>query len=160
MENVDIDKTLVSRIASSDITNPVFNSIKKCEYHLSMKKLNISWAVKIYSSCLLLKQKILVEIHNLVNKIIKGNSDIFFLNLFFITSINLYLMWLFSSELKIADAIPVFKKNDWSNNENYRPLSILLNFLKIYWRCFYNQMYKYFNHILSKWQCGFRKVFI
>ena len=92
VENVGIDKTLVSRIASSDITDPVFNAIKMCEYHLSMKKLNISWAVKTYSSCLFLKQKILAEIHNLANKIINCNIDIFFLNLFFITSINLYLM--------------------------------------------------------------------
>ena len=30
---------------------------------------------------------------------------------------------------------------------------------KIYERCLYDQMYKYFNHILSKWQCGFRKGF-
>ena len=47
MENVDIDETLASNIASSDITDPVFNAIKKYEYHPSIKKLNISWAVKI-----------------------------------------------------------------------------------------------------------------
>ena len=36
---------------------------------------------------------------------------------------------------------------------------MLPKFLKIYERCLYDQMYKYFNHILSKWQCGFRKGF-
>ena len=55
--------------------------------------------------------------------------------------------------------IPVFKKKDRNNIENYRPVSILPNFSKIYERCLYDQMYKYFNHILSKWQCGFRKSF-
>ena len=55
--------------------------------------------------------------------------------------------------------IPVFKKKDRNNVENYRPVSILPNFSKIYERCLYDQMYKYFNHILSKWQCGFRKSF-
>ena len=65
----------------------------------------------------------------------------------------------FPSELKNADVIPVFKKKDRNNVENYRPVSILPNLSKIYERCLYDQMYKYFNHILSKWQCGFRKGF-
>ena len=65
----------------------------------------------------------------------------------------------FSSELKNADVIPVFKKKDRNNVENYRPVSILPNLSKINERCPYNKMYKYFNHILSKWQCGFRKSF-
>ena len=34
-----------------------------------------------------------------------------------------------------------------------------LIFSKIYERCHYDQMYKYFNFILSKWECGFRKGF-
>ena len=55
--------------------------------------------------------------------------------------------------------IPVFKKKDRNNVENYRPESILPNLPKIYERCLYDQMYKYFNHILSKWQFGFRKSF-
>ena len=65
----------------------------------------------------------------------------------------------FPSELKNEDMIPVFKKKDRNNVENYRPVSILPNLSKIYERCLYDQMYKYFNHILSKWQCGFRKSF-
>ena len=57
--NLDIDKNLTCNIASSDNTDPVFNAIKKYEYHPSIKKINISWAVKIYSSRLFLKQKII-----------------------------------------------------------------------------------------------------
>ena len=38
VENVDIDETLDSNIASSDITDPVFNAIKKFEDHPSTKK--------------------------------------------------------------------------------------------------------------------------
>ena len=55
--------------------------------------------------------------------------------------------------------IPVFKKKDRNNVEICRPVSILPNLSKIYEKCLYDQMYKYFNHILSKWQCGFRKDF-
>ena len=66
----------------------------------------------------------------------------------------------FPSELKNEDMIPVFKKKDRNNVENYRPVSILPNLSKIYERCLYDQMYKYFNQILSKSQYEFRKDFI
>ena len=52
-----------------------------------------------------------------------------------------------------------FLKNNWNNAENYRPVSISPNLSKIYERCLYDQTYKYFSHILSKQQCGFRKGF-
>ena len=65
----------------------------------------------------------------------------------------------FPPELKNTDVIPVFKKKDQKNVENYRLVSILPNLSKIYERCLYDQMYKYFNHIISKWQCAFRKGF-
>ena len=42
VENLDIDETLSSNIASSDITGPVFNAIKKYEYYASIKKIKIS----------------------------------------------------------------------------------------------------------------------
>ena len=38
MKNLDIDGTLTGSIASSDITDPVFNAIKKYEYHPSTKR--------------------------------------------------------------------------------------------------------------------------
>ena len=38
VEKLDIDETLASNIASSDITDPVFNAIKKYEDHPSIKK--------------------------------------------------------------------------------------------------------------------------
>lgn len=42
VENLDIDETLARNIASSDITDPVFNATKNYENHPSAKKLNIS----------------------------------------------------------------------------------------------------------------------
>ena len=42
VENLDIDETLARNIASSDITDPVFNATKNYENHPSTKKLNIS----------------------------------------------------------------------------------------------------------------------
>ena len=54
--------------------------------------------------------------------------------------------------------IPVFFLKR-KNVENYRPVSIPPNLSKIYERYLYGQMYKYFSHILSRWQCGFRQGF-
>ena len=48
----------------------------------------------------------------------------------------------FPSELKNADVIPVFKKKEQNNVQNYRPVSILSNLPKIYERCLYKQTYK------------------
>ena len=53
---------------------------------------------------------------------------------------------------------PAFKKKSKTSKDNYRPISILPNISKIYERCLYNQMQTYFDNILSKYQCGFRKV--
>ena len=39
---------------------------------------------------------------------------------------------------------------DQSDMENYRPVSILPIFSKVYERCMYDQMYEYFNKIISK----------
>ena len=64
---------------------------------------------------------------------------------------------MFPDELKEADITPVFKKGSKSEKENYRPVSILSNISKIYERCMYDQLSEYFEGILSKYQCGFRK---
>ena len=49
------------------------------------------------------------------------------------------------------------KKEDQFDAENYRPVSILSRFSKVYERCMYDQIDEYFNKILSKQQCGFRQ---
>ena len=41
--------------------------------------------------------------------------------------------------------------------DNYRPVSILSNISKIYERCLYDQIDVFFDSILSKYQCGFRR---
>ena len=90
---------------------------------------------------------------------IKDNIDTFS-EFFFHNFNNSIFDATFLSVLKNADVIPVFKNKDQNNAEDYCPVSILSNLWKIYERCLYDQMHKYFNHILSQWQCGFRKGFI
>ena len=50
----------------------------------------------------------------------------------------------FQNTLKKADITPVFKKNEKFLKTNYRPVSILPTVSKIYERCLYDQINKYF----------------
>ena len=61
--------------------------------------------------------------------------------------------------MKYAEVTPIHKKDDKTDKENYRPISILPNLSKVYERLMYNQIYPYFQTIFSKFQCGFRTGF-
>ena len=52
-----------------------------------------------------------------------------------------------------------FKKKSKTWKEYYRPISVLPSISKTYERCLDNQIQTYFDEILSKCQCGFRKGF-
>ena len=66
---------------------------------------------------------------------------------------------MFPDKLKLAEVVPVYKKNDKKDKSNYRPISILSNISKIYERCIQTQLNEYFAKFLSKFQCDFRKGF-
>ena len=67
----------------------------------------------------------------------------------------------FPSELKIAKVVPIFKGGDPKCFSNYRPISVLSAFSKIFERLMYNRMINFINkfQILSPYQFGFRKGF-
>ena len=62
-------------------------------------------------------------------------------------------------ELKIARVIPLFKSGDRSLFTNYRPVSVLPAFSKIFERAIYNRLLSYLDKhkVLSNSQFGFRK---
>ena len=63
----------------------------------------------------------------------------------------------FPGELKIADIVPVFKKEDLSDKNNYRPISLLPLTSNILQKFIYHQIEDFSNKILSPKLCGFRK---
>ena len=85
----------------------------------------------------LAKKEILIPITNCINKCISKKS--------------------FPDELKVADVIPVFKKEDPNNKANYRPISLLPIISKIFERVLLEQIEKFSEKILSPKLCGFRK---
>ena len=52
----------------------------------------------------------------------------------------------------------VRKKGSQYDKSNYRPVSILSNLTRDFKRCLHKQISDFFDTILSKYQCRFRKV--
>lgn len=67
----------------------------------------------------------------------------------------------FPDELKTAKVIPLYKNNKASLVNNYRPVSILSTFAKIFERIIYNRLISFINkhNLLYKYQFGFRKEY-
>ena len=64
---------------------------------------------------------------------------------------------LFPADLKYANVSPLFKKDDNTAKENYRPISILPSISKIFERLMFQQITSYVSNLLSPYLCGFRK---
>ena len=89
-------------------------------------------------------------------KIVKENFDIF--SDFVCTSFNSSIKTTyFPGNLKLADITPASKKSKKDVKGNYRPVSILPILSKIFEKCMFKQLSNFFDNILSKYQCGFRK---
>ena len=89
-------------------------------------------------------------------KVVKANIDLF-ANFIYVNMNNSINDGHFPSELKLAEIIPLHKKDDKTDKSNFRPVSILPLLSKVYEGCIYSQVYQYFDKIFSKEQCGFRK---
>ena len=63
----------------------------------------------------------------------------------------------FPASLKGAQVVPIHKKNDPLNKENYRPVSVLPIFSEE--RVMYNQLPDYFHDIFNPFLAAFRKGF-
>ena len=65
----------------------------------------------------------------------------------------------YPTKLKLSESVPVFKSDHEKDPNNYRPMSLLSNFHRIFERLMYTRMMNYIekhNWTLSS-QCGFRK---
>ena len=64
----------------------------------------------------------------------------------------------FASNLKDADVLPTYKKED--KLRTIVQLVFFYKLSKIYERCIYDQMNKSFDQVFSKYQCGVRQGYI
>ena len=66
----------------------------------------------------------------------------------------------YPDSLKVAEVIPIFKKGEHDKTTNYRPISLLSQFDKIFAKLLYSRFYSYLvsNDLSSDCQFGFRKI--
>ena len=83
---------------------------------------------------------------DLLEKIIKVNKDLilYCLHHNFNNSVSCFI---FPTTIKYAHVKPIHKKDDETDKENYRPISIFPNLSKIYERIMYNQISPSFNTV-------------
>ena len=89
-------------------------------------------------------------------KIIKGSAAILSTPLKELFNVSIEEC-LFPSDLKYAEVAPLFKKDDNTNKENYRPISILPSISKLFERLIFQQISSHVANKLSPFLCGFRK---
>ena len=65
----------------------------------------------------------------------------------------------FPNELKLARVVPIFKAGDKTKLTNYRPISVLSFFSKVFERIMYNHLLDFIdkNHVIYQHQYGFRR---
>ena len=96
---------------------------------------------------------------NISTKMLKSSSEICNKVLTNIWNFEILENHNFSSKLKLADITLVYKKNDRTLVENYRPVSVLPTVSKIFERIIQKQFSAHVNEFLSPYLCGYRKGF-
>ena len=121
---------------------PVFSILKKRKLDsvFSFRKTTQEEVLKVSQD---LNAKKICQASDTPTKIIKLNSDIFS-NLIYKHFNCCIDKGEFLNDLKHVDIVPIYKKNNKCEKENYRPVSILSNLSKIYENLMYNQLYEYF----------------
>ena len=63
----------------------------------------------------------------------------------------------YPDSLKLAEVSPAHKKDETTNKNNYRPISLLPCISKVFEKILYAQIYNFIEKFLSPYLCGFRK---
>ena len=85
-------------------------------------------------------------------KLVKLWSNVVYAHLTYIFDCDISLN-VFSNSAKLVSVGSIFKKKDGTNNESYRPISILNCFSKIYRRFLYYQLTVYIDTISVQAMC-------
>ena len=166
--NLDIDVSDIQTTDTQNINDPILKAIKKYEKHPSITKIteNIRVDNKFSFSTVPL-----IDIKNVVTSLGVSKSTTYcniptniFKQDFDICSVvfaNIYnnctVVPNFPLAMKLADVSPVHKKDDFTDKNNYRPVSILSVTSKVFERLMYRDMACYIEKYLSSKLGGFRK---
>ena len=167
VSNLNIPKYHDKSVNIDHIEDPIARSIEQYKNHPSIVAIKRKSTNKYFKFNSISKAEIEKEILNLDSskacqdsdiptKVIKLNSDIFTDALY--SELNRSLETsVFPPSMKLANVTPVHKNDNPSEKDDFRPVSMLPNLLKVFKRCIYNQIAPFFDKIRSKHQCGFKK---
>lgn len=112
---------------------------------------------EVYNAVVSLKNSNCYDVYNLNSKLIKAVIDIIVYPLSLLINA-CFTSGTFPDVLKVTKVIPIFKKGDINNMSNYRPISIIPIFAKIFEVILKARIVKYFedNDLLNSSQYGFR----
>ena len=156
-ENSEIAEVFNEFFDTQNIDDPILKAIKKYEKHPSITKINENTRVDnkfSFSTVPLIDIKDVVNsldasksttYCNIPTKIFKQNFDI------------CSAVPNFPMTMKLADVSPVHKKDDFTDKNNYRPVSILSVTSKVFERLMYRDIACHIEKYLSSKLGGFRK---
>ena len=95
--------------------------------------------------------------NSLPTSILKNCADVLSFPISYLVNLS-FTTGEFPNLCKIAKGIPLFKKGDPLDCCNYRPISLLSTFSKIFEKCVYKRVYSFLekNNLIFKRQFGFR----
>lgn len=105
-----------------------------------------------------LKNKKSCGLDDIPVSVLKGVSDVIGAPLAHLINLSIE-SGVFPASLKVARVLPIHKKNSVSEMSNYRPVSVLPSFSKVYERVIHDQVVQYVNkyNIIKDNQHGFRQ---
>ena len=167
VSNLNIPPFVEPSVEIDHIKDPILRIIEQYKNNPSIVATNENNLTKQLSFKYISKSYVEREILNLdvseasqdsdiPTKIIKMNADLFAEVLCNVINRSLEVGE-FPSGMKLANVTAVHKKGSRYDKGNYRPVSILPNLSKVFERCLHQQIFHFFDTILSKYQCGFRK---
>ncbi|XP_031337191.1 uncharacterized protein LOC116166376 [Photinus pyralis] len=151
---ISVVEDKVKQPLASAVDSLAIASVKFSDVHFQIKEVTPCKVRDVIKS---LKRSNTKDIYGISSCIIKYSIDQLVLPLTKLVNLTL-LSGYFPDELKVAQVIPLFKSGDSKDIKNYRPISILPTFSKIYEKIIYNQIADYFesNNLLHQNQYGFR----
>ena len=142
------------------IPTPPGNNFRKhlmkihCHSKFTFQQCTLESTIKVIHS---LKSKSSAGLDGISSKLLKRVCSIIAPALNLVINQSLFT-GIFPDILKIAKVLPLFKKGDDTVFGNYRPISLLSTFSKVFEKTVFNQVYDYFqiNRLFFKSQYGFR----
>ena len=117
----------------------------------SVSKLNVKKKI------LKLSSKKAIRKGDIPAKILKNSINAYLSKLTILVN-NCLKKGVFPDDLKLADIIPIFKKEDSRNKENYRLVSILAHLSKVFGRILYKQIDSFMQTSFHLTYAGLEKI--